>query len=40
MAGDPAAWERLVRRGMAEDRSWNGPAREYLSLYERVLGRG
>ncbi len=38
--GDPAAWGRLVRRGMAEDRSWNGPAREYLSLYERVLGRG
>lgn len=38
--GDPVAWERLVRRGMAGDRSWNRPAREYLSLYERILARG
>ncbi|MCX7749999.1 MAG: glycogen synthase GlgA [Candidatus Bipolaricaulota bacterium] len=37
---DRAAWERLVRRGMAEDHSWDGPAREYLALYARVLGRG
>ncbi len=37
--GNPAAWRRLVGRGMAEDHSWDVPAREYHALYERVLAR-
>jgi starch synthase len=35
---DPAAFRRLQLRGMAEDHSWENAAREYLSLYERLLG--
>lgn len=34
---DPAAWRKLVARGMAEDHSWTGPARQYWAVYERVL---
>lgn len=34
---DPAAFQRLKLRGMAEDHSWENAAREYLSLYERLL---
>jgi len=34
----PAAWAQLMRRGMAEDLSWDGPARQYLALYERAVG--
>ncbi len=33
----PRAWQRLLVRGMREDHSWEGPARAYLALYERVL---
>jgi starch synthase len=29
----PAAWQTLMRRGMVQDLSWAGPAREYLALY-------
>ena len=30
----PALWQQLMRRGMAQPLSWDGPAREYLALYE------
>lgn len=29
----PALWARLMKRGMAEDLSWRGAARQYLALY-------
>jgi len=32
----PQAWAGLMRRGMAEDLSWEGPARHYMALYEGV----
>ncbi len=34
---DPAAWQRLMRRGMREDHSWGRSAREYLAVYEQAL---
>lgn len=34
---DRGAWRRLMVRGMQEDHSWDGPARAYLALYERIL---
>jgi starch synthase len=34
----PAAWKKLMQRGMREDLSWDGPARHYLALYEKVCG--
>jgi starch synthase len=36
----PMAWRALMRRGMAEDLSWDGPAQRYLKLYERLTGGG
>ncbi|MBI5258593.1 MAG: glycogen synthase GlgA [Burkholderiales bacterium] len=33
---DPTAWRTMMRRGMAQDHSWAGPAREYLALYEQA----
>ncbi|HEU67756.1 MAG TPA: glycogen synthase GlgA [Candidatus Acetothermia bacterium] len=36
---DPEAWRKLVARGMAEDHSWNRPARQYCAVYERVVAR-
>ncbi|MBC7093187.1 glycogen synthase GlgA [Candidatus Bipolaricaulota bacterium] len=36
---DPAAWRRLVQRGMREDHSWTRSAQVYLTLYERLLGQ-
>jgi starch synthase len=30
---DASAWQAVMRRGMSEDLSWAGPAREYLALY-------
>jgi starch synthase len=30
----PALWQQLQRRAMAQDFSWGGPARRYLALYE------
>lgn len=36
----PAAWRRLVERGMSEDHAWEVPARQYHALYERVAARG
>ncbi|MBN8464547.1 MAG: glycogen synthase GlgA [Dechloromonas sp.] len=34
----PLAWRTLMRRGMVEDLSWDGPARRYLGLYEQLIG--
>ena len=33
----PLAWQAVMRRGMAQDLSWAGPARDYLALYEAAL---
>ncbi|MES2101663.1 MAG: glycogen synthase GlgA [Pseudomonadota bacterium] len=34
----PARWQRLMRRGMAQDFSWRGAARQYLALYAELVG--
>ncbi len=34
----PDAWTALMLRGMQEDLSWDGPAQQYMSLYERASG--
>jgi starch synthase len=31
-------WTAMMRRGMAQDFSWETPAKEYIRLYERVIG--
>jgi starch synthase len=36
---DPAAWEKLVRRAMVEDWSWESSAKRYMELYSRTTGR-
>ncbi len=33
----PPAWQALMRQGMASDFSWDGPARDYIALYEGAL---
>lgn len=33
---DKAAWERLMRNGMARDFSWSTAAKEYLRVYEKA----
>ena len=33
---DPAEWEKLVRRAMAEDWSWESSAKRYMELYSRT----
>lgn len=35
--GDKEAWTQMMRRGMAQDFSWDKPAQEYVRVYERVL---
>lgn len=35
---DPAAWKRMMVRGMSEDLSWGSSAKMYVGLYERLLG--
>ena len=32
----PPAWTPLLQRGMAEDLSWHGPARQYMALYQQL----
>ena len=34
----PKAWAALMQRGMAQSLSWDGPARNYMALYERACG--
>ena len=36
---NPNEWAHLMRHVMALDRSWAGPAQQYLALYERLVGR-
>jgi len=33
---DPTAWQAVMRRGMAQDLSWAGPAQAYLALYDQA----
>jgi starch synthase len=35
-----AAWAALMRRGMAQDLSWRGPAEAYRALYAGLVGGG
>ncbi len=37
MKQSPETWQRMMRRGMAQDLSWAGPARDYLALYAQAL---
>jgi starch synthase len=37
MKADAPAWQALMRRGMAQDLSWAGPARDYLALYAQAI---
>jgi starch synthase len=39
LRADPAAWRRLMARGMAQELSWAGPAERYAALYEEALSR-
>ena len=34
---DPARWRTLALRGMAEDFSWERPARAYAAVYRETL---
>jgi starch synthase len=36
---DPEKWRLLVRRGLAQDFSWEATAEEYLKAYRRVTRR-
>jgi starch synthase len=36
---EKAAWQKLMRNGMAKDFSWSGPAAEYVRLYEDAARR-
>jgi starch synthase len=36
---DKDAWTTLMRNGMQQDHSWQGPAKEYVALYEEVARR-
>jgi len=33
---EPTAWRAMMRAGMAAELSWEGPARQYLALYEEA----
>jgi starch synthase len=35
----PSAWQQVMRRGMAQDFSWEGSARQYLARYREATGR-
>jgi starch synthase len=37
--GKPRTWKTLQLRGMSQNFSWDKSAREYVKLYDRVLGR-
>jgi starch synthase len=30
-------WTQMMQRGMAQDFSWNAPAKEYVRVYERAI---
>lgn len=35
---DQSAWQKLVEQAMSQDFSWEGPAQDYIRLYEELLG--
>jgi starch synthase len=35
-----AAWQRVMRRAMAQDTSWRAPAERYAALYRDLLAGG
>ena len=35
---DPARWQRLMLRAMAQDFSWAGAAQKYMALYRKLVG--
>ena len=37
---DPARWQRLMLRAMAQDFSWSGAAQKYIALYRQLIGAG
>jgi starch synthase len=34
---NPALWHQLMLRGMSQPLSWEGPARDYMDLYQSAL---
>jgi starch synthase len=36
---DKESWTRIMRNGMARNYSWDGPAAEYVQVYEGVARR-
>ncbi|MGH7029213.1 MAG: hypothetical protein ACREEZ_02175, partial [Stellaceae bacterium] len=34
--GEPAMWQRMIRRAMTRDFSWEAAARQYLALYREL----
>ncbi len=38
--GTPRVWQRLQSVGMRQDHSWHRSAREYVRMYEKLLGLG
>ena len=34
---EPATWQRMMAAAMVQDLSWDGPARQYLALYDDAL---
>lgn len=34
---DPAAWKKIIHNGMKQDFSWDKSAKEYISLYHKLL---
>ena len=37
LKADAAGWQAVMQRGMAQDLSWDGPARSYLALYRQAI---
>jgi starch synthase len=35
---DRPAWVELMQQGMSEQLSWDGPARQYMALYQQLVG--
>jgi starch synthase len=35
----PVLWKTLMQQGMAQDFSWQGPARDYMALYRGILSK-
>ena len=34
---DKPTWTAMMQRGMRQDFSWDGPAKEYVKVYERTI---